>query len=96
MKILLYIVIVVIVLGAVALFSTQNAGPVTLYFYNWHFSTSLAFVVFLSIIAGAAIATLFFLSVQLAGSIRRRGRRGAPKHEEMHPPSPDTGRGASG
>ena len=96
MKILVYVVIAVVALGAAVLFSVQNAAPVTLYFYNWRFSASLAIVVFLSIIAGAVITALCFLSMQLARSVRRRGRTGKPKQDERHAPSPDTGQGASG
>jgi uncharacterized integral membrane protein len=94
-KALLYVAIAVIALGAVALFSTQNAAPVTVYFYNWRFSTSLALVVFLSIVAGAVITTLFFLSIQLARSIRRRGRKAAPEQREIRSSSPDSGQGSS-
>jgi uncharacterized integral membrane protein len=96
MKIILYVVIAVAALGAAVLFSAQNASPVTVTFYNWRFTASLAIVVFLSIIAGAAVTAIAFFSVQLTKSIRRRGGKKTPKHEEKASSSPDIGQGASG
>ncbi len=96
MKIILYVVIAVAALGAAVLFSAQNAAPVTVTFYNWRFTASLAVVVFLSIIAGAAVTALAFFSVQITKSIRRRGRKRTPKQEEKASSSPNIDQGASG
>lgn len=90
MKILLYLLITVVVLGAAVLFSVQNAAPVTIWFYNWQFTTSLAVVVFLSIIAGAAIASFSFLSVQFARSMRRRAQAKAARRDEKPLPTRET------
>ena len=96
MKTIIYVVIAVAVLGAAVLFSAQNAAPVSVSFYNWRFTASLAVVVFLSIIAGVAVTTLAFWCIQLTKSIRRRGGKKMPKHEEKTSSSPDIGPGESG
>jgi uncharacterized integral membrane protein len=95
MKILLYVFITVVALGAAVLFSVQNAAPVTIWFYNWQFTASLAIVVFLSIIAGAVIASFSFLSVQFARSMRRRAMAKASKGEEKTLSTPEADRSAS-
>jgi uncharacterized integral membrane protein len=56
------IIILLIVLFLVAIFSVQNAVPVTITFLFWKFEASLAIVIFLcalfGMIAGAIIVTL--------------------------------------
>ncbi len=64
-----------VALGIVILFSVQNAGPVTVWFYNWRFDASLAIVVFLSALAGMVIETLFIVSLRLRRSIRGKARK---------------------
>ncbi len=81
MKILLAVVVVAM-LGAAVLFSVENASPVTVCFYNLQFTASLAVVVFLSALAGAAIATFVLLSLRFTRSIRRRGRVKKAKQEQ--------------
>jgi uncharacterized integral membrane protein len=82
MKILLYAIVAVAALAVAVLFSVQNASPVTVWFYNWQFTTKLAIVVFLSMIAGAAIMSLLFLAVQFTRSLRRRTLARASRKEE--------------
>jgi len=90
---ILFAVIIVAILGAAVLFSVQNAGHVTIWFYNWQFTGPLAAVVFLSALAGAAITALSFLFVRFTGSLRRRAMKKRSKQEEERALSkPDIGR----
>jgi uncharacterized integral membrane protein len=56
------LILVIIVL--VAIFSVQNAVPVTITFFFWRFDASLAIVIFLSVLTGlitGAIIALFLI-----------------------------------
>jgi lipopolysaccharide assembly protein A len=75
----------VIALAIVVLFSVQNAMPVTVWFYNWRFDASLAIVVFLSVLAGMVIETLFVVSLRLGKSVKRKVRK-TNRPEEGTPP----------
>ncbi len=44
--------LVVIIIIAVAIFSVQNASPVTVSFLAWRFSASIAIILLLSALAG--------------------------------------------
>ena len=55
------LVVVIVVLAIVAIFSIQNALPVTVAFLFWKFSASLAIVVFISLLIGALIMLLLVL-----------------------------------
>lgn len=55
-----YLVLMLIVSVAVALFAVQNAMVVDVNFMAWKFSTSLVMVILLSVLAGIII-TLFWL-----------------------------------
>jgi uncharacterized integral membrane protein len=79
-------VVGVVMLGVVALFSIQNAAPVTVWFYNWQFSASLAVVVFLSVLTGMVVMALFSLSLRVRRSLRNRAK-GAGK-EKAGPAAP--------
>lgn len=56
------LILVIIVL--VAIFSVQNAVPVTISFFFWRFDASLAIVIFLSVLTGlitGVIVALFLV-----------------------------------
>jgi uncharacterized integral membrane protein len=55
------LVVVIGVLAIVAIFSIQNALPVTVALLFWKFSASLAIVVFISLLIGAVIMLLLVL-----------------------------------
>lgn len=95
MRIVLYTIFVVIVLGAAVLFSAQNSTPATVWFYNWQFTTPLAIVVFLAMISGALVTALGFLSAHFTRSIRRRSAQRAQKQEQTAPPASNIGQSAS-
>jgi uncharacterized integral membrane protein len=54
----------------VAVFSAQNALPVSIVFLFWKFQASLAIVIFLSALTGVVIASTVFLWLR----IRRAGK----------------------
>jgi len=54
------------------LFSVQNSAPVTVSFLFWKFDASLSIVILLSVLAGAFIASLLFLSGMLRGKMRKK------------------------
>lgn len=71
------LVLIVLIVAVVTIFSVQNAVPVTVSFMVWRFSSSLAVLIFLSILVGMLIAILFLFSLRLRKSFPRRARRGA-------------------
>ena len=52
------LIIVMIIIAVVTVFSVQNAIPVVISFLFWKFEASLAIVIFLSVLAGAAIGLI--------------------------------------
>jgi uncharacterized integral membrane protein len=61
------IVLAVVIIAVIAVFSVQNAEPVTITFLLWTFKASLAIVIFLSVLSGVLIAAI----ISLPGKIRR-------------------------
>ena len=61
------IVLAVVIIAVIAVFSVQNAEPVTITFLFWTFKASLAIVIFLSVLSGVLIAVI----ISLPGKIRR-------------------------
>ena len=52
------VILFLIAIGTVALFSVQNAIPVTITFLFWKFEASLAIVIFLSVLLGVLIGAI--------------------------------------
>ncbi len=52
------IIILLILLALVAIFSVQNALPVTVTFMLWNFEASLAIVIFLSLLVGMIVGSI--------------------------------------
>jgi uncharacterized integral membrane protein len=73
-------ILIILIVAVATVFSVQNAVPVTLAFFAWRFSASLAVLIFLSILTGMLIASLFSLSMRLRKSLRVKGKR--PKGTE--------------
>ncbi len=80
------IVLALIALAFVALFSVQNASPVTLWFFNSRFDASLAIVVFLSMLSGMVIAVLFSIALRIRRSYRGKRRDTERKQAESASP----------
>lgn len=60
------IILVLIIIAIVTVFSVQNAAPVIVSFIFWKFESSLAIVIFLSVLSGIIIGAI------IASTSRRR------------------------
>ena len=89
------LVLVVLIIAAAVIFSAQNAVTVTLSFFSWQFSASLAIVVFLAVLAGMIIMGLLWMSASFKKSFRKRtkspdrattGKHGTPIEETTKGP----------
>ncbi len=85
MRIFVFLVLAALVLGIVVLFSVQNSAPVTVSFYNWRFSQSLAVVILLALLLGAAIMALVFLSIRVRGRFKKKVAPGAQRRDRPAP-----------
>ncbi len=65
------LILALLIVALVAVFSTQNALPVSITFLFWKFQASLAIVIFLSVLSGMVIASIVFLWL----CIRRGGKK---------------------
>ena len=67
------VAIVVFILIAVAVvFSVQNASPVALSFFSWHFEASLAIVVLLTLVIGMIIGMAILSWSRLRRAMRKK------------------------
>ncbi len=64
----------VLIVAAAVILSYQNSAVVTLSFITWHFSASLAIVVFLAILAGMVIMGLLWMGTSFKKSVKKRAR----------------------
>jgi len=70
---LLTVVFVIIMIALVAVFSVQNAMPISVTFLSWHFEASLAVVILLAVLAGMAIGIIVVSGIWLQrASIKKR------------------------
>jgi len=61
----------VLIIAAAVIFSTQNSAAVTLSFITWHFSASLAIVVFLAVLAGMVIMGLLWMGASFKKGMKK-------------------------
>jgi uncharacterized integral membrane protein len=59
------LIIALLIVAAVAIFSLQNALPVSIVFLFWTFQASLAIVIFISALTGVVIASIVFLWLRI-------------------------------
>jgi len=71
-RILVFLLLAALVLGLAKLFSVQNSAPVTVWFYNWKFTSTLAYVILLALCAGALVMAMIFLSLSVRKRFRKR------------------------
>jgi uncharacterized integral membrane protein len=70
---LLTVVFVIIMIALVAVFSVQNAVPISVAFLSWHFEASLAVVILLSVLAGMVMGMIVVTAIWLRrASIKKR------------------------
>ena len=70
------LILALLIIAVVAIFSAQNALPVSIVFLFWKFQASLAIVIFLSALTGVVIASIIFLWLR----IRRAGKTARISH----------------
>jgi len=58
---MLTVALILVIIVLVAIFSVQNAVPVTISFFFWRFDASLAIVIFLSVLTGLITGVLIAL-----------------------------------
>ena len=85
----------VLIIAAAVIFSTQNHDIVTLSFITWHFSASLAIVIFLAVLAGMVIMGLLWMGASFKKSMKKRtkpqdvtsaGKNGPPIKDTIKSP----------
>jgi uncharacterized integral membrane protein len=59
------LILALLIIAVVAVFSAQNALPVSIVFLFWKFQASLAIVIFLSALTGVVIASIIFLWLRI-------------------------------
>ena len=64
--------VLLVVAALVAIFSVQNAAPVTIVFLGWTFQASLAIVILLSAVAGAVLAASAFALMRLKKVMKKK------------------------
>ncbi len=79
-RILVFLLLAALVLGLAMFFSVQNSAPVTVSFYNWRFTSTLAYVILLALCVGALVMALIFLSLCLRRRFRKRAVSPGQRH----------------
>ena len=70
-----YLVLMLIVSVAVALFAVQNAMVVDVNFMAWKFSTSLVMVILLSVLSGIIITLFWLLKMNQIGELEGKNSK---------------------
>ncbi|MFQ3573017.1 MAG: LapA family protein [Thermodesulfovibrionales bacterium] len=65
------LIVLLILMTTVAVFAIQNAMPVTISFILWRFESSLAVVIFVSLICGSVMTVLAYTMSRIKTSINR-------------------------
>jgi uncharacterized integral membrane protein len=79
------ILIVLIIVLIVAIFSVQNAAPVSISFLFWQFQASLAIIIFLCVLSGIIIgSTVMFLIRAKRQRKEKFAGPGAPQAKVNH------------
>jgi len=69
-------ILLVIVIAVAVIFSVQNASPVALSFLSWHFESSLAIVILLTLVAGMILGMAILSLSRLRRSMRKKRELG--------------------
>ena len=67
------IIVLLVLVTIVAVFSVQNALPVSITFFFWKFEASLAIILFLTLIAGMIAGALIVALLKMKSSQNKRG-----------------------
>ncbi|MCX8027445.1 MAG: lipopolysaccharide assembly protein LapA domain-containing protein [Thermodesulfovibrionales bacterium] len=63
------LILLLILMTTVAVFAIQNASTVTISFFFWRFESSLAVIIFLSLICGSVMTVLVYTMSKIKASI---------------------------
>lgn len=74
---MLVLFVAVILVAALVIFSAQNAAPVAVTFLVWHFTASLAVILFMAVALGIVVAMLVTLTLRVKKARRRKQLREA-------------------
>jgi uncharacterized integral membrane protein len=66
------IILLLIVIALVAVFTVQNAMPVSITFLFWKFEASLAIIVFLIALAGMIAGAIIVLLLKIRPSVKKQ------------------------
>jgi putative membrane protein len=69
-------ILLVILIGVAVIFSVQNASPVALSFLAWHFESSLAIVILLTLVVGMILGMAILSISRLKISMRKKWELG--------------------
>lgn len=72
-------ILLVIVIAVAVIFSVQNASPVALSFLSWHFESSLAIVILLTLVVGMILGMAILSISRLRRSMRKKKEQGKQK-----------------
>ncbi len=62
---MIFLILGLLVGGITVIFISQNVTPVTVFIFNWELHGSLAIVIIISILIGAVLAVLSFITEML-------------------------------
>ena len=74
--------VLIVIIIIVAVFSVQNAAPVTMSFLFWNFQASLAIVVLLSVVSGIVIASIIYSILRLRSALRKKDEQPQPMKDQ--------------
>ncbi len=77
------IILLLLVIIIVAIFSVQNALPVTITFFFWKFEASLAIIVFLSALCGLIIGLIVSSLIKVRTSKKEKEEATLPSSEKL-------------
>jgi putative membrane protein len=69
---MLTVIFLLIVIAFVAIFSVQNAMPVTITFLFWKFEASLAIIIFLNALTGMITGAIIVLLLKVKPSVKKQ------------------------
>ena len=69
---MLTVILLLIVIALVAIFSVQNAMPITITFLFWKFEASLAIIIFLIALIGMIAGAIIVLLLKIKPSVKKQ------------------------
>ena len=68
------IILVLIIIGAVTIFSIQNSKPIEVSFLLWNFKASQAIIIFLSMLTGVVATIIIVFSRYIKRSVKKQNK----------------------